>query len=102
MQDFIRLMFDCFKYQTYVPIFDIIFDIFLEAQPIVFLVNKLFYFINFKITCKKVIVMSANRIEMDDLWYIIKTLMRKNSIKVFSTFLQFFSFDFFGPKVDFL
>lgn len=78
---------------------DIGLDVFLEALLIVFLAKHLFCFIDFEMICKKIIVLSADKLATDDLWYVREILIIKNSIKVFAAFLQFFSSDFFSFEV---
>lgn len=50
-----------FQAQTYVTAFEIGFNIFFKAQTIIFLVNKLFHFIDFKIVYQKIVIISANK-----------------------------------------
>ena len=59
-------MFDCFEAQTYVTAFDIAFKDFSEAQPIVFPTDEVCVFINTKISYSSVIVVSADKLCLND------------------------------------
>lgn len=50
MQITIRLIYYCFKAQSYVKAFNGSFNIIFEILPIVFLADNLFYFIDIEIT----------------------------------------------------
>ena len=66
----IGLILDHFWSQTNIASFHIGFDVFPQTWLIVFLADKLFGFINFKITCKEVIMVSTDQLKTDDFWYI--------------------------------
>ena len=68
LQVSIELVFDCFWAQAYVTAFDIGLNIFLETQPIVFPTNEVFSFIDAKMSCQKVVVVSTNELCLDGFW----------------------------------
>lgn len=59
-------MFYHFQSQADVTAFNIGFNVFLKAWLEIFLANQLSSFINSKITCKKVIMMPIDHLEIDD------------------------------------
>ena len=59
-------MFDRFQDQTNVVASDIGLNIFFEIWPIILPANEIFYFINTKMICQKVIVMPANKVCLND------------------------------------
>lgn len=62
-------MFHCFYAKPNVTVFDIGFNIFLEAWPIVFPAKKFSCFINIKKACQKVVVMLADELYSNDFRY---------------------------------
>ena len=66
----IEFMLDRLWSQTNITSFYIRFNVFFQAQPIVFPANQLFGFIDSKITCQKVIMMPTDQLKTDDFWYI--------------------------------
>lgn len=79
----IWLILYCFQSHTNVTAFDISFNDFSQAQSIVFPANKLFAFINTKITYKEVILVPVNKLVENYFQNVRETLMMKNFIKVF-------------------
>lgn len=95
-------MFNCLS-QTHIAAFNIGPNVSLEIPSIIFPINQLFYFTDYKITCKKFIIMLFNELRANNLWYIGKTLMMKNFIEILPAFLQLlFGSDFLGVEIDFL
>ena len=52
----------CFQAQTHVTAFDLGLNILSEARTVVFTTDKLSCFINTKMACQKVVVVSANEL----------------------------------------
>lgn len=103
MQIIIRLISDCFKCQIHIAALDIDFDIFSQAWPILFFKKKLSSFIDTKITYKKVIIISTDKLEINDFWYIEEILIIKQPVEVFADFFQLLcNSDFLSLKVRFL
>ena len=69
LQVSVGLVLDCFQCQTDIAAFDIGLNIFLKAWPIVFLANKLFYFIDIKMICQKIVVVPADELYLNDFRY---------------------------------
>ena len=69
LQVTIGLVFDCFWSRAYVIAFDIDLNISLGAKPIVFPVDKEFYFIDAKMLCKRVVVVSTDKLYSNNLKY---------------------------------
>ena len=61
-------MSDCFWAQTYIIAFDISLNIFLETWLIVFPANKVFSFIDTKMSCQRVIVVWIDNLCLDGFW----------------------------------
>ena len=69
LQIAIGLVFDCFWTQAYITAFDIGLNIFSEARPIVFPTDEVFGFIDTKMSCQRVIVMSTDDLCLNDFKY---------------------------------
>ena len=62
-------MFHHFWTQTYITAFDIGLNIFLETWPIVFPANKILGFIDAKMSCQKIVMLSINELCLNDFRY---------------------------------
>ena len=65
----VRLMVYCFQTQTNIAAFDIAFNIFSEAWPIVFPVNDFPRFVDTKIACQRVVMIPTNELCLNDFRY---------------------------------
>ena len=66
LQVTIELMRDRFWGQINIAAFDIGLNIFFKAWPVLFLADELYGFINFEMTCQRIIVMPANKLCSND------------------------------------
>lgn len=62
-------MSDYLKPYINITAIDISFNILFKAYLIVFQANKFFYFINTEMTCKKIIVIVADKFYLNDFGY---------------------------------
>lgn len=63
-------MYDHFQSQIDIIAFDIGLNIFLQAWLIVFLANQFFSLINSKLIYKKIIILSTNKLGIDNFGYV--------------------------------
>ena len=78
------------------------FDVFPQAQPIVFPANQFSNLINPKMPYKYIIVMLADMLKINNFWYIREPLVVEHPINLFSAFLQLYGSNFLGFQVCFL
>ena len=64
-----RPVFDYFWTQTYVTAFNIDLNISSEAWPIVFSTDKVFYFINTKMSYQRIVVVSIDKLCLNGFRY---------------------------------
>ena len=69
LQISIGFVSDCFWTQAYVTTFDISLNISWEGQPIVFPANKVFGFIDAKMSYQKVVVVPTDKLCSNDFRY---------------------------------
>ena len=69
LQVSIGLVFDCFWAQAYVTAFDIGLNVFLEAQPILFLADEVLDFIDTKISYQRLVVVSTDELCLNNFRY---------------------------------
>ena len=69
LQISIELLSDFFWVQAYVTAFDIDLNVFSEARPIVFLADEVFDFIDTKMSCQRVVIMSIDELYSNDFRY---------------------------------
>lgn len=70
------------------------FNIVAEAWPIVLSANQHLGFIDFNITCIKVVMILVGQLKTKNLWQVEQALVIYYVVEVFSTFLQFCSLNF--------
>ena len=69
LQVSIGLVSDWLWAQAYVIAFDIGLNVFLEARPIVFPTDEVFGFIDTKMICQRVVVVSTDELHSNDFRY---------------------------------
>lgn len=85
--------------QIYITTFDISFEVFLQAWPIVCPANPFFDCIDFKMTCNKVVIILVDQFGVDDSWDMEEFLMIEHFFNIFLAFLQLFYSDFLNFKI---
>lgn len=65
----VTFILNCFQTQTNIVAFDIGLNILSQTRLIVFLDNKLFYLIDAKTACQKVVVMLTDELNLDRFWH---------------------------------
>ena len=68
LQISIGLVFDCLWAQAYFTTFGIGLNVFMEAWLILFLVDEVFGFIDAKMSCKRIVVVSTDELCSDGFW----------------------------------
>ena len=69
LQVSIGLVSDCLWAQAYVTTFDIGLNVLSEAQPIVFLADEVFAFIDTKMPCQRLVMVSTDKLFSNNFRY---------------------------------
>ena len=69
LQVSIGLVSNCLWAQAYVIAFDIGFNVFSKARPIVFLADEVFGFIDIEMSCQRVVIVLTNELCLNNFKY---------------------------------